>query len=213
MSQQNTIKIILVEDHVLVRQAIRSLLETEPHYSVIKEYDNGTDFLTDEIYLDSDLVLIDISLPDISGIEIFKRLKGKCGSTKLVALTAKTDPKTLRLCLQKGADGFVVKESESDELFEGIEKIISGKTFVSDFFMHEMEETVGIHSGPPPIEFFKLTKREKDVLQLTLEKAKNKDIAEDLFISTKAVEKHKRNIFSKCDVRNSAGVLKLFHIK
>ena len=210
MTGTTNINIILVEDHHLVRQGIRTLLETQPGYSVMKEYTTASEFLADNLSGQADVILIDIKLPDISGIEVIKRLRAQNVSAKLLALTAKKDSTTLRHCLQKGADGFVVKESTADELFRGIESTLAGDKFVSECFVSDVQESMGIKNTHPPIAVFKLTTREIDVLNLLLQEFKNKEIATKLCISTKAVEKHKKNIFTKCKVKNSTEVLKLF---
>lgn len=207
------ITILLADDHHVVLEGLKSILSNYKHIKIIDTAINGKETLEKINTLNPEIVLLDINLPDISGIEITKIIAEKKLNTKVIFHTSHIDETYIMKGFEHGAYGYIPKEYDIDELIQAIETVSKGKRHiqgkVSDIFMEnyfKKEEQKTIETSIP------LSEREIEVLKLLATGYSNKTIAETLFISLRTVEGHKGRIMKKLDIHNMAE-LTLYAIK
>ncbi|MBN2069989.1 MAG: response regulator transcription factor [Candidatus Krumholzibacteriota bacterium] len=204
----NQVKIVLVEDHTIVREGFRKILEDENH-EIVGEADNGRDAITIVDKTHPDLVIMDIGLPKLRGIETARKIKKMHPSIKVIMLTIHTNEIYVYESLDAGADGYLVKDTASEDLLDAIGAVFSGEIYISSNF----PEDVLINyrklkkSGKKADEFSRLTKREREILQYIAEGLTSQKIGEELFISKKTVENHRANIMNKLNIHETAGLV------
>lgn len=205
------IKIFLVEDHHIVRYGVKSLLETNPEFIVIGESDNAEDLLMQLNSLNVDLIISDISMDGMSGIELVKQVKKLSKNTiKTLILSMHADDLYINQCFEAGANGYLLKDFKKSELFSAIEKIMNGEIFISrsvsqilaNNFINKEYSTKS--SGVYKVE---VTKREKQIIELISLGFSNKEIAEKLLVSISTVDAHRYNILKKLEVKNTAEMI------
>jgi DNA-binding NarL/FixJ family response regulator len=202
-------RIVLADDHTIVRRGVKKMIEEMADLKVIGEASDGQELLSLLKILDTDLVILDISMPNLRGIEATRELKKVFPDVKVLILTMYRDKELLHHAISSGADGYLLKEDSDKELYTAIEKVRHGKPYISprlsERLTDDREETKrGIFK--PPLE--DLTKREIEVLRLIAEGKSSKEIADLLFISVRTVENHRARIMSKLDMRNTAELVK-----
>jgi DNA-binding NarL/FixJ family response regulator len=194
------IKIFLVEDHHIVRYGVKSLLETNPEFIVIGESDNAEDLIMQFGSLNVDLIISDISMDGMSGIELIKQVKKQSkNSIKTLILSMHADDLYINQCFEAGANGYLLKDFKKSELFSAIEKIMNGEIFISrsvsqilaNNFINKEYSTKS--NGVYKIE---VTKREKQIIELISLGFSNKEIAEKLLVSISTVDAHRYNILT-----------------
>lgn len=205
------IKIFLVEDHHIVRYGVKSLLETNPEFIVIGESDNAEDLIMQLGSLNVDLIISDISMDGMSGIELIKQVKKQSkNSIKTLILSMHADDLYINQCFEAGANGYLLKDFKKSELFSAIEKIMNGEIFISrsvsqilaNNFINKEYSTKS--NGVYKIE---VTKREKQIIELISLGFSNKEIAEKLLVSISTVDAHRYNILKKLEVKNTAEMI------
>jgi DNA-binding NarL/FixJ family response regulator len=208
------IRVILVDDHKLFRDGLKFVLSQIEYLKVIAEASDGKEFLDILDNEEADLVLMDISMPKIDGIEATARAIEKCPDLKIIALSMFCDEEYYYKMIQAGVKGFILKESGTDELQKAIETVIDGESYFSQKLLTEIIANMANHSGPASNKKDQknITKREFDVLKLICTGLSNSEIAERLFISTRTVEGHKTSLIEKTGVRNSISLV-LYAIK
>jgi len=205
------INVLVVDDHKIVRDGILSLLQDEPDILVISQAENGKDALEKIPKVSPHLVLIDISMPVMNGIDCAREITKKYPEIKVLALTMLNELEHIKNMLSAGAMGYLLKNSGKEELVTAIKTVIAGQNYfsteVKDMIMMEM---VKKKSSPGKIigEKVPLTSRELDVLELILKEFTNQEIAAKLFISVRTVDAHRRNLLEKTGARNTAGLVK-----
>jgi DNA-binding NarL/FixJ family response regulator len=205
------INVLVVDDHKIVRDGILSLLQDEPDILVISQAENGKDALEKIPKVSPHLVLIDISMPVMNGIDCAREITKKYPEIKVLALTMLNELEHIKNMLSAGAMGYLLKNSGKEELVTAIKTVIAGQNYfsteVKDMIMMEM---VKKKSSPGKIigEKVPLTSRELDVLELILKEFTNQEIAVKLFISVRTVDAHRRNLLEKTGARNTAGLVK-----
>lgn len=199
------IRIILVDDHKLFRDGLKFVLSQLDNIEVVAEASNGQEFLDIIDSLESDLILMDISMPKIGGVEATTRAIEKYPDLKIIALSMFCDEEYYYKMIQAGVKGFILKESGSDELQKAIETVYGGENYFSQKLLTEIIANMSNHSVPANNvnEKNNITKREHDVLQLICKGLSNAEIAEKLFISIRTVEGHKTSLIEKTGVKNS----------
>lgn len=193
------IKVFIVDDHNLVIQGIASLLENDPEIDVIGSANTGQQCLDFFKNNTADLVLLDINLPDISGLDLCKILKAKYPTFKIIALSTFNQSTYINKMMAYGADGYLLKNVGKSELSEAIRNVVGGQKVLSE----EVAKIVKISKErleALPI----LTKRETEVLKLVAEGLTNQQIGEKLFISIDTVDSHRKNLHTKLGVNNTA---------
>ncbi|MBU0438078.1 DNA-binding response regulator [Staphylococcus succinus] len=189
-------RIILVDDHHIVRQGLEFLLSTVDDIEVIGGFSDGKSFLN---YLKTgdvpDIVLLDLVMPEMNGIEITEIMKAQYPNVKILVLTSYVDDEHVISAIDKGADGYEMKDVEPEQLIETIKKVIAGDKIIHPQAQHVIETV-----SKKPHFTNKLSKRESEVLAEMTKGKTNKEIAEALFVSEKTVKTHVSHIFSKLQV-------------
>jgi len=205
------VKILLVDDHKIVRDGIISLLQGEPRFEIIGQAENGIEALEKIEKLSPDLIILDINMPIMGGLECAKQVAEKFPHVKILTLTMLSEQEHIKNMLATGVGGYILKNSGLEELINAIDTVMKGQNYFSDevknVIMMEMvkkKTTPGKIFGEP----IPLTPRELDVLQLIVDEFTNQEIADKLFISVRTVDAHRRNLLEKTGSRNTAGLVR-----
>ena len=208
METKKTYRIVIAEDHRILREGLRALVSSESAYLVVGEADNGRDAIRRVDELKPDLILMDLSMPRMNGLDAISEIKSRYPDTKLLVLTVHKAEEYVFESLKSGADGYVLKDATHAELMLAISSVLDGKRYISPGVSATLVE--GFLEGRKPSRsessFEALTKRERQVLKLIGEGHKNKDIADYLCISAKTVEKHRANLMKKLDLHNASAM-------
>lgn len=201
-------KIVIAEDHTILREGLRALLSSQPGFEIIGEAENGRDAVRCVGEKNPDLILIDLSMPKMNGLEAIKEIKKQNAETKVIVLTVHKTEEYILAALQAGADGYVLKDATHAELEMAIGNVLEGKRFLSPGIS---EKVIGGYlegkmTVSPKSTWDTLTQREREILKLIAEGNKNKEIANYLCISLKTVEKHRTNLMKKLDLHNVASL-------
>ena len=198
------VSILLVDDHALFREGLVSLLNAQERFQVIGTASNGEEGLRKARELMPDLVLMDVRMPDGGGIEATRRIKTEMPDVRIVMLTMSEDEQDLFQALKNGAQGYLLKNTQPDELYRFIERVMDGQAPISGMMAAKMLNEFRHPEGPAPDEggCEKLTDRELDVLQRLANGMTNREIAATLSISENTVKKHLRNILAKLHLQN-----------
>lgn len=205
------IRVLLVDDHAVIRQALRMLLESRPELSVVGDAENGRTALTAVEKLHPDVVLMDVVMPGLNGIEATRQIRRFARGSRVVMLSGFVDEEQLTQALRAGASGYLMKSSDVSELVLAIQTVHRGNTYYSSgladgFDLEEISHRSrqpGDSSAPDS-----LTPREREVLQLIAEGHTNQRIADELVISVKTVEAHKAHIMTKLRARTRTDVIR-----
>lgn len=208
----NKIKILVVDDHPLVRFGVINQLKTCQDFQVVGEAEDGEDAMAKTKALAPDLVIMDIFMPGISGIEATKLLKKKFPSTRVLVLTGFENEDYVYQIIRSGAGGYVLKSVEKEELIEAIRAVMKGDKFFSprisklivENFIRKAEGQVPSMPSADDI----LTKREKEILTLVADGLTNQQIADKLFISARTVDTHRTNIMQKLNIHDVANLVR-----
>jgi len=201
-------RILIADDHTILRAGIRSLLDTQPNFEVVGEADNGKEAIYSAGQLKPDVLLTDLSMPKTNGTEAIERIKSRYPDIKILVLTVHKTEEYVHAALKSGADGYVLKDDTSDELINAINNVLAGKTYLSPSICSEVVLGYLADSDKEKISssLDKLTTREREVMKLIAESYRNKDVAEYLSISLKTVEKHRSNMMKKLDLHNASSI-------
>lgn len=202
----NAIRVILAEDHTIVRKGLRSLLEGEEDIEVIGEAGDGKEAITLVEQKKPDIVVMDIGMPELNGLEATRRIKKRFPETKVLILTMHTNEEYVFEILQAGASGYIVKKAAPTELVSALRAVKRGESFLSPSISKKVIDEYLQRAGEAKRRgaFELLTDREREVLQLIAEGNSTRGIAGRLFISTKTVETHRSNLMEKLDLHGTA---------
>ena len=205
---ENKLNIVLADDHTILREGLRALLTADSNIEVVGEARDGREAVRCVEKLGPDLLLMDLSMPRMSGMDAIREIKKRYPKTKIIALTVHKTEEYMLSTLQAGADGFVLKDATHDELILAIKNVMGGKSYLSPGVSEKVIEGYleGKESNRSLSSWESLSQREREVLKLIAEGYKNKEIAEDLCISLKTVEKHRANLMKKLDLHNAAAL-------
>lgn len=206
------IRVLLADDHAILREGLSSLMEKQEDIVVVGEATDGQECLEKADLLRPDLVVMDIKLPGMSGIEACRLLKARFPELKVVVLSMYEDFEYINRALQAGADGYILKKAAGSELVQAVRKAARGEKVFSpqvlDMIVASVREEGRAAAGAGPLD--SLTSREYDVLAMMSEGMSNKDIASRLFISPKTVEKIISGMYRKLGVASRTAAVKLF---
>jgi DNA-binding NarL/FixJ family response regulator len=197
-----SVRILIVDDHPLVLEGLKSLLSESEGISVVGTAANAIDAIAFLKNNEVDIAFLDINLPDISGIELCKKVKDQFPEVKTLALSTFSERAYVSRMIQNGASGYLIKSSSKEEILEAIQQVRGG-----GYFMNVNFDQATSASAPKTIPF--LTRREKEVLILIAEGMTNPQIADKLFISVTTVNSHRQNLLMKFEVSNTASLIKL----
>ena len=203
-----TIKVLLVDDHTILRDGIKSLLETEDHIKVVGEAVNGEEALQKVEKLSPDVVLMDISMPKMNGIQATSQISEEYPDIKILILTMHDEEGYVQPIFQAGAAGYVVKRTATRELVSAIEGVVEGNTILHPSVTETLlAEGQGSDSDDGDM-YDGLTERELEVLTLIAEGLTNQEIADELYISIKTVQAHRANIMDKLGLNDRVALTK-----
>ncbi|WP_114970176.1 response regulator [Rhodoferax ferrireducens] len=198
--------IFIVEDHTLLRAGLRALLSQDPDLEIVGEADNGRDAIRAIAALAPHLVLMDISMPGMNGIEAMRDIKRRNPETRVLVLTIHKTDEYIHESLRAGADGYLLKDATHDELRVAIRSILNGKTYLSPDISGKVIHGY-LRTGKADdvsSSWDTLTHREREVLKLVAEGHPNRYISDYLCLSIKTVEKHRSNLMKKLDLHNAS---------
>ena len=201
-------RIMIAEDHTILRQGLKALLSSNPDFKIVGEAEDGREAVRSAETLSPDLILMDLSMPKMTGTEAIHEIKKRSTDTKIVVLTVHRGEEYVLSALKAGADGYVLKDANHDELTTAIGKVLDGKRYLSPDISGKVIEgyLAGKNAIRKKTSWDTLTPREREILKLIAEGYKSKEMAEFLFISSKTVQKHRSNLMEKLDLHNTAAL-------
>jgi two-component system response regulator NreC len=205
----SAIRIIVADDHQIVRQGLRLLLEAEPDMEVIAEADNGRKVLRKAQELLPDIIIMDLSMPELNGIEATRQILSGVPETKVIALSMHSDSLFVLNMIKAGASGYLLKDCALEELIKAIRTVVSRKTYlspgISDILIRDFVTGWQTTSSSA---FSVLSTREREVLQLMAEGKTTNQIADGLCVSVKTVEAHRKQVMTKLGIHSVAELTK-----
>lgn len=207
--EQEIIKVILVDDHKIVLNGIQETLLEARDIKVVATALSGAQLIANlELHPEANVVILDINLPDIDGMELCKKIKKTHPKIGVIGLTTFSQASFIAQMLRNGANGYLFKNTSEEELLQAIRAVHAGSQYLSQevnrkLLMRAMSKKASDKTFIP-----KLTRRETEVLQLIIEEHTNQEIADKLYLSVSTVETHRMNLCSKLDARNTAGLVK-----
>jgi DNA-binding NarL/FixJ family response regulator len=205
----NQIRVVLADDHVMFRKGLTMMLAEKPRFEIVGEAGSGLELLDQLKRVTPDIVIMDISMPGLRGIEATKEIKSLRPEVKVLILTMHKDKDYLHKALLSGADGYLLKEDADTELFSAIETIRNNRIYISPILTRDLpDEWAKVCRGKIDLHEESLSNREREVLKLTAEGKSSREIAELLFISIRTVEHHRSKIMYKLGVKKAADLIR-----
>jgi DNA-binding NarL/FixJ family response regulator len=203
------VRILLADDHQIMREGLKALLARHSSVEVIAEAENGIETLSIARQEKPDVIIMDIAMPDINGIEVTRQLKSESADIKVIALSMHSDRRFVSEILKAGASAYVLKQAAFEDLEKAIKAVMSNRTFLSDDILESVvsDYVSGLNHSEYDA-YRQLSDRERQVLQLLAEGNSTKEIAFKLNVSVKTIETHRQNIMNKLGIRTLAGLTK-----
>ena len=199
------IRVLIVDDHEMIRNGLSSLLRGEPDIHVVEMAQNGAEAVEICASKEIDVALMDIMMPIMNGVEATRLIKEKSQSTRILAVTINDEPRFIKEVLQAGASGYILKHSTKDEIIRAIKDVALSKHHFSNDVLDKISSEFTRSSrtkGPM------LTKKEEEVLRFIAQEFTNQEIADKLNCGIRTVDTHKRNLIKKLEVKNVVGLVK-----
>ena len=203
------ITILLADDHSIVRQGLRALLEVEPDFCIVGEAADGLEVTQLIEYLQPDVLVLDLMMPGLDGLEVTRRVNQRSPQTRVIILSMYGNEAYVVEVLRNGAAGYVLKKSTADELVRALRAVVAGQRYLSPPLSEQTIETYMQKADESTQDLYDLlTTREREVLYLVAEGHTNAEIAARLFISPRTVEMHRANLMRKLDLRSQADLIR-----
>lgn len=202
------IKILIADDHAIVRAGLRAIITSEVDLELVGEATGGVDAIEQVNSLLPDILVLDISMSDLDGIEVIKTLRKNNMQCKILVLTVHEDEALLREVLKLGASGYIIKHAAETELISAINAVIRGDLYIHPKMIRALIEPENKHSRKISGSHEPLTTREEEILRLIVQGYTNKQVAEELNISIRTVEGHRANLTDKLGLRNRVDLLR-----
>jgi len=204
-----TVRILIADDHKILREGLRSLLEKQSEFAIVAEAQDGLSAISAAKKHKPDVAILDIGMPDLNGIEVTRKIRSEMAETKVIALSMHADRRFVMGILEAGANGYLLKDSAFAELILAVTAVAKGKMYLSPSIAetvvkNSLEKLDHTEEGSNVM----LSGREREVLQMIAEGKSTKEIALKLFVSTKTVETHRKQIMDKLNIRTVAGLTK-----
>ena len=206
----NPYRVVLADDHAMFRQGVKRILQDADELEVVGEASDGIELLEVSKEMSPDMVIVDISMPNLRGLEATREIKAIFPNVKVLILTMFRSKEYVHGAISAGAEGYLLKEDADTELFVAVEKIRQGGRYISPILSGELtHELIHVgHEGESASSGNFLTLREKEVLKLIAEGKSHKEIADLLFISVRTVDHHRANIMRKLNIKDTANLTK-----
>ena len=203
------VRLFLVDDHKMIREGLKNFLSDQEGFEIVAEAENGIDCLNQLENLEVDIILSDLNMPEMDGLELIKKIKETRPELKVIALTMMGESQHIKQMLAEGAVGYLLKDCSEEELISAINTVHQGGTYyspeVTNIILNNIRKIKPLKSKV--VTDMPLTDREKEVLHLILKEYSNKEIADSLFVSVRTVDAHKRNLLDKTGSKNVAGLV------
>ena len=206
---ETNVQILLADDHKLMREGLSALLTQQPDIQVVAQANNGREAVQLSERLSPDVVVMDVSMPDLNGIDATRQIIARRPATKVIALSMHSDRQFVAEMFRAGASGYLLKDSAFEQLASAIRAVAHDQTFIAPTISgFDLEDYTVTQTQDEPLMRPKLTDREREVLQLLAEGKGTKEIAADLFLSAKTVETHRQHLMDKLDMYTVAELTK-----
>lgn len=205
-----TIKILLADDHNITRQGLKALLEKEKNMVVVAEAENGREAVHLAIEHRPDIIIMDINMPELNGIEATRQIISEAPQIKIIALSMFSERRYVSKMLEVGVSGYLLKNNAFEELMTAIDAVLKNKGYLSQNIAHVvMKDYSNRLSKKDESQIFLLTNREREVLQLIAEGLNSQEIADKLFVSVKTISSNRRNLMDKLKTNSIAELTKI----
>ncbi len=201
-------KVLIVDDHALLREGLQSLLSAQPGMRVVGTAEDAQSGISKIASLDPDVVLTDLAMPETGGVDAIRQIKAAHPDTRVIALTFHKEDSYIHAALKAGADGYVLKDDSRDELVIAIGSVLRGKNYLSPSICDQIIAgyLAGARKKRLEPSWHVLTRRERQVIKMIAKGMKTREIAEELSLSPKTIEKHRTNMMNKLDLHSVSAV-------
>ena len=208
VSEQKQYRILLADDHVLIRHGIKNIIKKNDQLEVVGEVSNGKQLMSFLEDSEVDLIILDISMPDIGGMEAIGLVKNKYPWIKILMLTMHKNKQYFYSAMAAGADGYLMKDDSDEELLVAITKVLNGKSYISPYMTDDFaDDVINMYRNERRTPFQELTKREKEILQLVVQGFTSKQMAGQLNLSQRTIDHHRSNLLRKFNRKNSVDLV------
>lgn len=208
MSEGEKFRIVLADDHSLIRHGIKNIIKQDSSLQVVDEVSNGEELLDVLERETVDMIMLDISMPKIGGMEAVGLVKNKYPWIKILMLTMHKNKQYFYHAMAAGADGYLVKDDSDEELLVAIARIKSGKSYISPLLAEDFaDDVINTYRNKKRSPFLQLTRREKEILQLVVDGHTSKKMAEKLGLSPRTIDHHRSNLLKKFKMKNSVDLV------
>ena len=208
-SGRKVVRVLIADDHDVVRRGLRALIEAEPGFEVCAETDNGRDAVRESTALKPDIAVLDVSMPELNGLEAARRIRSGPSPSEVLLITMHDSDELLKEALAIGVRGYVLKSDSARELLVALRALTCGKAFLSSGIANSVVATYFERAATgEPLTKDRLTPREREVVQLLAEGKSNKEVATILGVAVKTVESHRANIFAKLGLHSMAELVR-----
>jgi two-component system, NarL family, response regulator NreC len=204
----NKIRVLICDDHTLFCEGIKAMLRTEPTLEIVGEARDGRVAIEKVKELKPDIVLMDVSMPDVSGFEATRRVRETDENVKVLMLTMHDEEELVARCLEAGASGYIIKDAPANQLLYAIDTVLKGEKYLSPSVLKKVVAGYVKNTHAPRTSYDRLSAREREILKLLAEGLSVKEIATRLNLSIKTVDVHKYNLMRKIDVHDRAELIK-----
>ncbi|MCP3889361.1 MAG: response regulator transcription factor [Desulfobulbaceae bacterium] len=208
MADKDVYNVLLADDHVLIRHGIKNIIKQDEKYLIVGEASNGKElmgFLEDS---EVDMIILDISMPGINGMEAISLVKKKYPWIKILMLTMHKNKQYFYNAMAAGADGYLMKDDSDEELLVAITKVLSGRSYISPYIADDFaDDVITLYRNEKRSPFQELTKRENEVLQLVVKGYTSKKMAVELNLSQRTIDHHRSNLLRKFKRKNSVDLV------
>ena len=202
------IRILLADDHAILRQGLRRMLEEEAGFQVVGEAADGFEAIEKARELKPDIVVVDLAMPHLNGLEVTSRIKQEKDAPRVIVLSMRKSEPYIMEALRNGADGYVLKSEDPQDMLNAVHAVAAGSTYLSPVVANMAVEAY-LHSSRQvrPDPYAELTDREKEIFQLSAEGMSSEEIAEFLTLSVHTISTHRRNLMGKLNIKNQAELI------
>jgi DNA-binding NarL/FixJ family response regulator len=206
----NPIRVLIAEDHSIVRDGLRLLLQSQPDFVVVAEAANGQEAVAQAKAVRPDVIIMDVTMPEMSGLEATRLIKAELPQAHVLILTMHESDEYFFRALEAGASGYVLKKAATQDLISAARAVASGEAFLYPSVAKKLiaDYLHRLQAGTEPAGFGSLSEREREILRLIADGQSNQQIADQLAISTSTVQTHRSHILEKLDLKTTAGLIK-----